>query len=100
VVVLAGDLTVEVWSPRAEDLWGMRGHEVLRAPFLGLDLGIPVQELAETLHSCKEGGERAVELEGVNRRGKPILCRIACTSLQGPPGDGKVLLLMEERPIA
>jgi two-component system, chemotaxis family, CheB/CheR fusion protein len=100
VVVLGHDLAVEVWSPRAEDLWGMRGHEVLRAPFLRLDLGIPVQKLASALQSCRDRGEQAVELEGVNRRGKPILCRITCTPLKGPPGDGKVLLLMEERPVA
>ena len=98
VVVLGHDHEVEVWSRRAEDLWGLRAGEVSRLPFLRLDLGIPVSELAGTLQSCSQGEEQAVELQGVNRRGKPIVCRITCTPLQGSPGDGKVLLLMEERP--
>jgi hypothetical protein len=61
----------------------------------------PVESLAGPLPACLDGeGEQSVELAGVNRRGKPILCRINCTALQGTQGAGKVLLLMEERSVA
>jgi two-component system CheB/CheR fusion protein len=101
VVVLGPGLAVEVWSPRAEDLWGVRPEEAVGTPFRNLDLGIPVDGLAGPLQACLDGGgEQSVELAGVNRRGKPILCRIHCTALRGQFGAGKVLLLMEDRPVA
>jgi two-component system CheB/CheR fusion protein len=102
-VVLAPDLSVAVWSQRAEDLWGLRKEETLGQPFLKMDIGIPLQALRRPIQDCLDGGAdgdgNGVSIDGVNRRGKPIRCRIHCTFL--PEQNGKphrVLLIMTESP--
>jgi two-component system, chemotaxis family, CheB/CheR fusion protein len=97
-VVLDRSLDIEVWSQRAEDLWGLRSEEVVGTSFLRLDIGVPVDRLMKPLRQALDGGgDQAVELVGVNRRGKPIRCRVSMTPLRGELADGRVLLLMEER---
>jgi len=98
VVVLNSQLAVEVWSDKAQELWGLRNDEVQGQSFLKLDIGLPVAELATPISRCLDSGPRGAELtvDGVNRRGRTIHCRITCTRLgdgDGPPG---VILLMEE----
>jgi two-component system, chemotaxis family, CheB/CheR fusion protein len=101
VVVLSPDLKVELWSDKAHELWGLRGDEVQGQPFLALDIGLPIQSLAQPIRDCLDSGPNgaAVLLDGVNRRGRPIRCKVTCTRLgEGPgPADG-VILLMEEAP--
>jgi two-component system CheB/CheR fusion protein len=98
VVVLNPELGVEVWSEKAQELWGLRSDEVQGQPFLDLDIGLPVTELEGPIQRCLDSGPQSAELvlEGVNRRGRAIRCRITCARLAdgaGPPG---VILLMEE----
>jgi len=101
VVVLNADLVVEIWSDKAQELWGLRAEEVQGQPFLSLDIGLPVEGVAQPIHDCLESGPNGnvVLLDGVNRRGRPIRCEVTCTRLgEGPgPADG-VILLMEEAP--
>ncbi|HYM63381.1 MAG TPA: CheR family methyltransferase [Gaiellaceae bacterium] len=98
VIVVDKDLKVEMWSSRAQDLWGARADEVEGRNLLTLDIGLPVELLRECIGACLAGqsafGELA--LDAVNRRGKAILCKISCTPLEGPPGDIRgVILFME-----
>ncbi|HZF10586.1 MAG TPA: CheR family methyltransferase [Thermoanaerobaculia bacterium] len=100
VVVLDRDLVVTAWSTRAEDLWGLRREEAVGKPFLKLDIGLPVGQLRQPIRECLAGtrdGE-IVTLDGVNRRGKTIRCRITCRVLDGDNGSGQLLLVMEEAP--
>jgi two-component system CheB/CheR fusion protein len=98
VVVLNSKLEVEVWSPQAQELWGLRGEEVRGKPFLSLDIGLPVDQLKQPISECVESGPGGTELilDGVNRRGRPIHCQIVCTRLNNAPGANGVILLMEE----
>jgi two-component system CheB/CheR fusion protein len=100
VVVLSSRLDVEVWSDKAHDLWGLRSDEVVGQAFLSLDIGLPVAELREPIRQALEDGSEGTEtlLDGVNRRGRPIRCRITCTRLENGPGDAGVIVLMEEVP--
>jgi two-component system CheB/CheR fusion protein len=96
VAVLDADLKVRSWNSGAEDLWGLRTSEVRDQPFFELDFGLPVAELQETVRGCLSTGERSepLEVSAVNRRGRPITCRVTCSPLTtGQPG---VVLLMEE----
>jgi len=99
VVVLSPDLKVELWSDKAHELWGLRGDEVQGQPFLSLDIGLPIQDLAQPIRDCLDSGPNGttILLDGVNRRGRPIHCQVSCTRLgEGPgPADG-IILLMEE----
>jgi two-component system CheB/CheR fusion protein len=100
VVVLSPGLEVEVWSDKAQDLWGLRNDEVAGQPFLELDIGLPVARLDEPIRQCLDGGDGdgvQTVLDGVNRRGRPIRCKVTCTRLMDGPGVAGVILLMEEQ---
>jgi two-component system CheB/CheR fusion protein len=99
VVVLDKDLTILVWSHRAEETWGLRGEEVQGKQFLNLDIGLPVMELRQPIRECLNGSpNKMVTLDAVNRRGKPIHCEVTCTPLSGDGDDGPrgVILMMED----
>jgi two-component system, chemotaxis family, CheB/CheR fusion protein len=58
-----------------------------------------VAGLRFTLRKCISGDDpgHQVTLEAVNRRGKPIRCRVNCTPLRGPTDEMQgAILLMEE----
>jgi two-component system CheB/CheR fusion protein len=102
VAVLDRALSVLLWSQRAEDLWGLRGEEAVERPFLKLDIGLPVAMLKQPLRACLDGSAReVVTLEGVNRRGRPIVCKVTCSTLGGH-GDreGDLLVIMEDTTVA
>jgi two-component system CheB/CheR fusion protein len=88
---------VLVWNPRSEDLWGLRAAETRGKHFLNLDIGLPVQDLRQSVRACL-AGEPAPELEvaAVNRRGRSIRCRITCTPLYGPEKDIRGAILLTE----
>ena len=95
VAVLDRSLHVQVWSEKAQDLWGLRQDEVLGRPFLDLDIGLPAEPLRQPLReTLASGEEQELVLEGVNRRGKPVRCRVLGTPLHH--GTGGMILLMEE----
>jgi two-component system, chemotaxis family, CheB/CheR fusion protein len=99
VVVVDAQMRVQVWNGLSEDLWGLRGAEVIGEPFLDLDIGLPVDQLAAALRGCIAGEERYGEmvLDSVNRRGRHIRCRVMCSPLRGPGRTGHgAILLMEE----
>jgi two-component system CheB/CheR fusion protein len=88
--VVDHDLRIRIWNKRAEELWGLRTSEVVGQHFLNLDIGLPFERVRPLLRQALEAGGQAgeVELEAVNRRGRPILVRVACTPLE-PHDDRK-----------
>ncbi|MDX1993659.1 MAG: CheR family methyltransferase [bacterium] len=99
VVVVNRELQVQVWNHRAEDLWGLRPHEVQDKNFLNLDIGLPVEKLRGAIRAslAKESDYSEQVVDAVNRRGKPIQCKVTCTPLTAPDGDViGVILVMEE----
>jgi two-component system CheB/CheR fusion protein len=98
VVVLNPDLEIEIWSEKAQELWGLRHDEVYGQPFLSLDIGLPVEQLREPILHGLNGGSQGTEviLDGVNRRGRSIRCRVICTRLGEGPSSPGAILLMEE----
>jgi two-component system CheB/CheR fusion protein len=56
VIVLNEDLRVRVWSPGAEDLWGLRPEEAESKELLSLDIGLPAGEIAPMLRHVLGGG--------------------------------------------
>jgi two-component system CheB/CheR fusion protein len=98
VVVLSPSLEVEIWSEKAQDLWGLRSEEVQNQPFFDLDIGLPMEDLKEPVRDCLISGPQGnvLEISGVNRRGKPIRCLVTCTRLADGTGPAGVILLMED----
>jgi two-component system, chemotaxis family, CheB/CheR fusion protein len=96
VVVLDADLRVRTWNLVCEDLWGLRGDEVLGESFFGLDLGLPTGPLRQPVRACLDGSvHERLELEAVNRRGQPITCVVTCSPLSETASG--VILLLEAR---
>jgi two-component system CheB/CheR fusion protein len=99
VIVVDRDLKVEMWSSRAQDLWGARADEVEGRNVLTLDIGLPVEPLRECIRAClaRQSDLGMLVLDAVNRRGKAIRCKVSCTPLEGPAGDIRgVILFMED----
>jgi two-component system, chemotaxis family, CheB/CheR fusion protein len=100
VIVLDRDLVVQVWTPQAQELWGLRHEETVGHHLLNLDTGLPSAELHRWLRSIIGGQQTAIvgrSLRAVNRRGQTIDLRITVTALQSeserPAG---ALVLMED----
>ncbi|MEA2561794.1 MAG: two-component system, chemotaxis family, CheB/CheR fusion protein [Acidobacteriota bacterium] len=100
VVVMDRALHVRVWSEKAQDFWGVRGDEVQGQSFLNLDIGLPVEELRLALREAlADGREREQSLDGVNRRGKQVRCRVRIAPYCAAAGvDGLILLIEEAEP--
>ena len=97
VAVLDKELRVQLWNRRAEDLWGVQANETIGQPLLGLDIGLPLDELASPIKTClnSNGGLQELTVQATNRRGKRFTCRVQCTAMGGLDGDRSVILLME-----
>jgi two-component system CheB/CheR fusion protein len=90
VAVVDKDLRILIWNRRAEDLWGLRSGEVVGQHFLNLDIGLPFGQLRPLLRGSlgEAGAAGEAQIEAVNRRGRRILVRVACTPLDGRSGLG------------
>jgi two-component system CheB/CheR fusion protein len=89
VAVVDSELRIRSWNRRAEDLWGPRAAEVTGQHFLNLDIGLPFDRVRPLLRAASgpdaQFGE--VTLHAVNRRGRTIAVRVACSPL-GPDRHG------------
>jgi two-component system, chemotaxis family, CheB/CheR fusion protein len=97
VAVLDRELRIRAWNRGAYELWGVRRDDVVGEHLLNLDTSLPVGELRAPIRECVDSGEaEELSLVALDRRGREIACRIACTPLRDPRGetDG-VILIME-----
>jgi two-component system CheB/CheR fusion protein len=98
IVVVDRDLDVRLWSPGAADLWGLGADEVLGLAFFGLDMGLPLAALRESVIGCLAGTspDNSVVVDAVNRRGASFRCRVRTMPLAGPgPGPRGIIMVME-----
>jgi two-component system CheB/CheR fusion protein len=99
VVVVDHDYRIRVWNRRAEDLWGIRTDEAVGAPFLSLDIGLPVAELAQPIRDVMNGEQAALAktIRSTTRRGRSIECHVSVTPLAAAEGASRgVILLMDD----
>ena len=99
VIVLDRELQVQLWNQRAEDLWGLRAHEVRQRHLLSLDIGLPLEQLRQPVRACLSDGSRpqTLTLDATNRRGKPVRVMITCSPLSMLDRKQGVILLMSEQ---
>jgi len=98
VVVLDENHIVRSWNRWSENAWGLRAEEVIGTSFDMLDTGFPVHLLRESLMAVQTGREAVAEqvLEGVDRRGRPILCRVRVSPLSEESESNGVVLAFED----
>jgi two-component system CheB/CheR fusion protein len=102
VAVVDKELRVRMWNHLAEELWGVRSAEALGEHFLALDIGLPFDRIRPTvraaLGSQAESGE--VLVDAVNRRGRQVKVRVACTPLRNLDGslvgEGAIIVMEPE----
>ncbi|GIF21658.1 two-component system CheB/CheR fusion protein [Actinoplanes tereljensis] len=97
VAVVDRDLRVLVWNQEAENLWGLRSAEAVGRHLLNLDIGLPVDRLRPLVRQTLGGDPNTDELllEAVNRRGRPITVRVACSPLMGSDEPAGAIIAME-----
>lgn len=107
VIVLTEDLRVRVWSPGAEDLWGLWPEEAESKELLSLDIGLPAAEveslLLEVFGAAGENGAAAPSarrVTAVNRRGKTVGLRLTATPMRAEEDEvsGLILVIDQEGP--
>jgi two-component system CheB/CheR fusion protein len=98
VIVLTEELRVRVWSPGAEDLWGLRPEEAESRDVLSLDIGLPAAQIAPWLRKVLAGaGETStsvIGLSALNRRGKTVKLQITASPMQSEEGTVSGLILV------
>jgi two-component system CheB/CheR fusion protein len=102
VIVLTDELRVKVWSPGAEEMWGVRREEAEGKSLLGLDIGLPADQIAPHLRrllSRAGDGTSALNTSAVNRRGRTIELRIAASPLRTEEGTTSgIILVIDQAP--
>ena len=101
VVVLGTEMEVRAWNRQAEDLWGLRGDEVINQHFLNLDIGFPVDRLRAPIRSLLAGrsDHEQVSSPAINRRGRRIECTVSLSQLLGSQAPRGVILVMDTVPL-
>ena len=104
VIVLTEDLRVRVWSPGAEDLWGLRPEEAESQDILSLDIGLPTTEIAPWLRGVLTGAgdssTSALGLSALNRRGKTVDLRVTASPMRSEKGSISGLILVIDQTAA
>ena len=104
VIVLTEDLRVRVWSPGAEDLWGLRPDEAESRDILALDIGLPTAEIMPWLRGvligAGESSTSTMSLSALNRRGKTVDLRVAASPMRSEEGaiSGLILVIDQTAP--
>jgi two-component system, chemotaxis family, CheB/CheR fusion protein len=96
VAVLDTNQVVRLWNAKAHDLWGLRQEDVAGHHVLGLDIGLPLQELRAGLREALAGATPPpVVLDATNRRGRAIRCKVTTLplSVDGHALRGAILLM-------
>ncbi|HEX6520639.1 MAG TPA: CheR family methyltransferase [Streptosporangiaceae bacterium] len=98
VIVLTDELRVRVWSPGAQDLWGLRPEEAESREFLALDIGLPAPDFGPWLRRVlrqPDAGTSAHKMTAVNRRGKTVELQVAASPMHTEEGaiSGMILVI-------
>jgi two-component system CheB/CheR fusion protein len=85
VAVLDRDQHVQIWNGQAREMWGLTADEVEGRHLLGLEFGLPVEQLKAYFRQIltDDSSREQVVLEATNRRGRSFQCRVTCLPLRG-----------------
>jgi two-component system CheB/CheR fusion protein len=99
IIVLDEKHAIQSWNRWSENTWGLRAEDVVGTSFDALDIGLPIHLLDEARTDVERGRETQVEhmLEGMDRRGRPITCRVVITHLvdEDRAGRGVVMVFQD-----
>ena len=82
VIVVDNSLRVMSWNRWSENAWGLRQEEVTGQEFVSLDIGLPVQQLRNAVRGAAiEGRSGDTIVQAIDRRGRPMACRVRTAPL-------------------
>ena len=99
VIVVDHDLVVRIWNQRAEEFWGLRPEEAIGQNLLGLDIGLPTQQLKPLVRKVMNGGDgeaAEIKLDAVNRRGRTLAVRVVGSALHFQADATGAILVIDE----
>ena len=99
VVVVDGQLIVQMWNGQAEELFGLRLHDVQGEALLKLEIGLPVGDLADPLREVLRGtrDRETIELDATTSRGRAFRSRVTILPLDaGRESTYGAVVLIEE----
>lgn len=96
VVVLDAKRIIQSWNRWSEDTWGLRAEVALGTSFDALDIGMPTHLLRDSLAAVQQGQQEQIDqvIEGLDRRGRRILCRVRTSALLDETEHGQGLVLV------
>jgi two-component system, chemotaxis family, CheB/CheR fusion protein len=101
VIVLTEDLRVRVWSPGAEELWGLRPEEAHSREFLTLDIGLPAADITPWLRQAlTRDRPSASDVTAVNRRGKTVNLAVVASPMRTEEAVVSGLILVIDQAVS
>jgi two-component system CheB/CheR fusion protein len=96
IIAIDARHAIQSWNRWSENTWGLRAEEVMGSSLEALDIGVPVHQLRDALAAVQNGREEQAEkiLEGVDRRGRRILCRVRVSGQLDEQGGNQGFVLV------
>ncbi|MCR5978356.1 PAS domain S-box protein [Gordonia jinghuaiqii] len=81
IIVVDRDMRITVWNLASEEMWGVSAAETTGQPLLGLDIGLPTEDLRPMVGNAfvDPSYTDSRELDAINRRGRTVRIRIRCS---------------------
>jgi two-component system CheB/CheR fusion protein len=97
MVVLDNSFNILIWNHTVEEMWGLRTDEVMNKSWFSLDIGLPVEQLRNSLRDIISSKKKLQEilLNATNRRGKKIQCYVACSPLLKETVEGIIIMMTD-----
>ena len=96
IIVIDQKHSIQSWNRWSENTWGLRAEEVIGTSLEALDIGFPLHLLRDDIALVQAGREEQAEriVEGIDRRGRRILCLVRASSLSDESGENHGLVLV------
>jgi two-component system CheB/CheR fusion protein len=89
VIVVDAEMRVRLWNKQTEEMWGLRADEVAGKHLIALDIGLPVETLAQPMRRAIADNTTAeINVRARNRRGREIDCVVRVVPLAAPSPAG------------
>jgi two-component system CheB/CheR fusion protein len=99
VAVVDRNFRIQLWNASSQDLWGLRSDEVEGEELLGLDIGLPLEDIRGPLQEAVSASAKTSRLvvAAVNRRGRAFSCEVRVMPLFSPQRGlfGGIVLMRE-----
>lgn len=99
IIVVDERQEVQGWNRWSENTWGLRTEEVMGVKLDALEIGLPVHQLHDAITAVQAKRDIDVGrlIEGVDRRGRRIVCRVRISALldEGESSRGVVLVFQD-----